>query len=107
MTEKQARIDALNQRYEYEDESGTIGQGHWSEMGDGSGRTSFLVLPANGRLPPKTEEGQRRSDLMRSSWRTKQSFQSYTDFDSWDPCITRGLPTSMFPGMYNNGIRIF
>jgi hypothetical protein len=28
------------------------------------------------------------------------------DFDSWDRCITRGLPVSMLPRNYNNGIRI-
>jgi hypothetical protein len=104
---KIARLDAANARYENEDQSDTMGMGHWSEMGEANRRTSFLVLPTNGRLPPKTEEGQRRADLMRSSWREGQSFRSYTDFDSWDRCITRGLPTSMFPGMYNNGIRIF
>jgi len=104
---KQGRIDALNARYENEDKSGSMGQGHWTEMGEGSRRTSFLTVPSNGRMPAKTAEGQRQADLMRSSWRNGQRFQSYTDFDSWDRCITRGLPTSMFPGMYNNGIRIF
>jgi hypothetical protein len=44
---------------------------------------------------------------MRSTWRRGQSFDWVTDFDSWDRCITRGLPASMFPFMYNNGIRIF
>jgi hypothetical protein len=28
------------------------------------------------------------------------------DFDAWDRCITRGLPASMLPFNYNNGIRI-
>lgn len=105
--EKQGQIDALNARYENEDESGSMGQGHWTEMGEGSRRTSFLTVPANGRMPAKTPQGQINADAMRSSWRNGQRFQSWTDFDSWDRCITRGLPTSMFPGMYNNGIRIF
>jgi len=30
-----------------------------------------------------------------------------TDFDNWDRCITRALPASMMPMMYNNGLRIF
>jgi hypothetical protein len=30
-----------------------------------------------------------------------------TDFDTWDRCITRGFPTSMFPNRYNNGIRVW
>lgn len=104
---KSERLADMRGRYEEEDASDTIGMGHWAEMGDANRRTSFLVLPANGRLPAKTEQGQRNADAMRSSWRNGQSFRSWTDFDSWDRCITRGLPTSMFPGMYNNGIRIF
>tara|TARA_A100001391_G_scaffold119169_4_gene81052 strand:- start:55322 stop:57244 length:1923 start_codon:yes stop_codon:yes gene_type:complete len=104
---KVERLQTLRDRYDAEDEGGTMGQGHWTEMGDANRRTSFLTVPENGRVPPKTEVGQRNADAMRSSWRTGQSFASWTDFDSWDRCITRGLPTSMFPGMYNNGIRIF
>ena len=33
-------------------------------------------------------------------------FEKPTDFDTWDRCITRGLPPSMFPFNYNNGIEI-
>ena len=33
-------------------------------------------------------------------------FDKPTDFDTWDRCITRGLPPSMFPFNYNNGIEI-
>lgn len=104
---KTERLAGLRARYEDEDSADTMGMGHWAEMGESNRRTSFLVLPENGRLPPKTEQGQRNADAMRSSWRNGQRFQSPLDFDSWDRCITRGLPTSMFPGMYNNGIRIF
>jgi hypothetical protein len=104
---RQQRIDALAARYENEESSDSIGQGHWVEMGDGSPRTSLLVLPQNGRLPPMTEEGQRLSAAMRSSWRTGQDYDTWTDFDSWDRCITRGVPASMMPMMYNNGLRIF
>jgi hypothetical protein len=104
---QQATVSALEQRYANEDESGTMGIGHWAEMGNASRRTSFIVSPADGRLPERTETGQRRSSEMRSSWRQGQPFDWVTDFDSWDRCITRGLPASMFPFMYNNGIRIF
>lgn len=105
--ERNSRIENLAERYENEDSSNSIGQGHWVEMGEASRRTSLIVEPANGRLPEMTAEGKRRSDLMRSSWRRGQSFDLWTDFDSWDRCITRGLPASMMPMMYNNGIRIF
>lgn len=105
--ERRARIDQLSGRYANEDSRDSIGQGHWVEMGEPSHRTSLLVQPSNGRLPAMTEEGKRRAAQMRSSWRRDQAFDSWTDFDSWDRCITRGLPASMMPMMYNNGIRIF
>lgn len=105
--ERRGRVEGLAQRYESEDSRDAIGQGHWVEMGEPSRRTSLLVQPANGRLPEMTEEGRRRSASMRSSWRRGQEFDNWTDFDSWDRCITRGLPASMMPMMYNNGIRIF
>ncbi|AKH41800.1 hypothetical protein FHS61_002291 [Altererythrobacter atlanticus] len=107
LAERQARIDRLAGRYEAEDSEDKIGQGHWVEMGVVNRRTSLLVEPANGRLPEMTEEGKRRSAEMRSSWRREQDFDWLTDFDSWDRCITRGLPASMMPMMYNNGLRIF
>jgi hypothetical protein len=44
---------------------------------------------------------------MRSSYRPNQDFDWTTDFDSWDRCITRGLPASMFTINYNNGIRLW
>ena len=102
-----AKVTALGARYDKETEGNKLGQGHWVEMGVPSRRTSLLVSPANGRLPEMTAEGKRRSALMRSSWRKGQTFDSYTDFDSWDRCITRGMPASMLPMQYNNGIRIF
>jgi len=104
---KQQQVAALNQRYNNEDKTDHIGIGHWAETGDPSRRTSYIIDPPNGRLPAYTEEGKARSAAMRSTWRRVQTFDWVTDFDSWDRCITRGLPASMFPFMYNNGMRIF
>ena len=28
------------------------------------------------------------------------------DFDTWDRCVTRGFPASMFPFRYNNGVQV-
>ena len=94
-------------QYDKEDDEDSMGMGHWVEPGDANRRTSFLVAPANGRLPEMTAEGKRRSALMRSSYRQDQTFDWVTDFDSWDRCITRGLPASMFTINYNNGIRLW
>ena len=101
------QLSATAERYQQEEKAGKMGMGHWVEAGAPNRRTSFLVDPPNGRLPDKTEEGKRRSAQMRSSYRPGQTFDSPTDFDSWDRCITRGMPASMFPFNYNSGIRIF
>jgi hypothetical protein len=72
-------------------------------------QTSLIVDPPNGRLPEMTAEGKRLSALMKSSWALPgetQTWDSYLDFDTWDRCITRGMPASMFPFRYNNGVEI-
>jgi hypothetical protein len=105
--EAMKRQDALRARYDNDDKDGKIGRGHWDEAGEATRQTSLIVAPANGRLPAMTDEGKRRSALMRSSWRRNQTYDTPTDFDSWDRCITRGLPASMLPMHYNNGIRVW
>jgi hypothetical protein len=73
-------------------------------------QTSLIVDPPNGKLPELTTEGKRLSDEMRSSWAKTPNevltFDSEKDFDTWDRCITRGMPASMFPFRYNNGMQI-
>jgi hypothetical protein len=104
--EKEGRLATQAARYDTEDAANKIGMGHWAETGDPNRLTSLIVSPANGRIPPLTEEGQREADAMRSSWHDI-TWDWVTDFDSWDRCITRGMPASMFPFMYNNGVEIF
>jgi hypothetical protein len=72
-------------------------------------QTSLIMDPPDGKLPEMTPEGKRLSSMMKSSWALpgeKLVFNSAADFDSWDRCITRGLPASMFPFRYNNGLQI-
>lgn len=92
--------------YDREDEEGTIGSGHWFEWGQPLRQTSLIMEPADGRIPPLTEEGERMSAAMRSSWNVIQ-FDRIADFNTLDRCISRGLPSSMTPFPYNNGIRVF
>lgn len=92
--------------YDREDEEGTIGSGHWFEWGRPLRQTSLIMEPANGRIPPLTDEGERMSAAMRSSWNVLQ-FDRIADFNSLDRCISRGLPSSMTPFPYNNGIQVF
>lgn len=105
--ERDQAVAVLAQRYQSEESKGTMGIGHWAEVASANRRTSWIISPANGRLPAYTDEGKRLSGAMRSTWRAGQTFDWTNDFDSWDRCITRGLPASMFPFMYNNGMRIF
>jgi len=100
-------VEQLEQRYQNEDSTDTMGIGHWAEVAAANRRTSWITSPADGQLPAYTAEGQRLSDAMRSTWAQGQPFDWVDDFDSWDRCISRGLPASMFPFMYNNGMRIF
>ena len=82
-----------------------MGIGHWAEMGEPNRLTSLIMEPANGRVPPLTAEGERRSATMTSSW-SDIPFDKVADFNALDRCITRGMPASMFPFMYNSGIEI-
>jgi hypothetical protein len=73
-------------------------------------QTTLIVDPPNGLLPPLTPEGKRRALEMRSGWSLPGESPAYdwvTDFDSWDRCITRGMPSSMMPYRYNGGFRIW
>jgi hypothetical protein len=103
--ERVERLRGLNARYDEEIAANKMGQGHWAEMGEPNRLTSLIMEPANGRVPPLTLEGERRSATMTSSW-SKIPFDKVADFNALDRCITRGLPASMFPFMYNSGIEI-
>jgi hypothetical protein len=72
-------------------------------------QTSLIIDPPNGLLPALTPEGKRRALTMRSGWTLpgeNATYDSPQDFDSWDRCITRGMPSSMMPYRYNGGFRI-
>jgi hypothetical protein len=103
--ERVERLRGLNARYDQEIAANKMGIGHWAEMGEPNRLTSLITEPANGRVPPLTAEGERRSATMTSSW-SDIPFDNVADFNALDRCITRGLPASMFPFMYNSGIEI-
>jgi hypothetical protein len=73
-------------------------------------QTTLIVDPPSGLLPDLTPEGKRRALQMRSGWSLPGESPAYdwtTDFDSWDRCTTRGMPSSMMPYRYNGGFRIW
>jgi hypothetical protein len=78
-----------------------------ADAGAATRQTSLMVDPPNGRFPALTPRGKELYDQMRGSYKPGQTvFDTPDDFDTWDRCITRGLPVSMLPRNYNNGIRI-
>jgi hypothetical protein len=78
-----------------------------ADDGQAQRMTSLLIDPPDGRFPELTELGKALQDKMGSSYKPNQTvFDSIADFDHWDRCITRGLPVSMLPRNYNNGIQI-
>ena len=111
LTEEQyaARVEQQAERagaYDREDQEDRIGGGHWFEWNAPPLRqTSLIVEPANGRIPPMTEKGAALAVAMKSSW-TEEVFTDIGDFNPLDRRITRGLPASMIPFPYNNGLQI-
>ena len=105
LAERTERLRGLNARYDEEIANNKMGIGHWAEMGQPNRLTSLIVEPANGRVPPLTAAGEAKSATMTSSW-SSIPFDRVSDFNPLDRCITRGLPASMFPFMYNSGIEI-
>ena len=68
-------------------------------------RTSLIVDPPNGRMPPLTEQGQRRRDE-RAAYRREHPADSWEDRGLNDRCMfTTGLP--MVPSAYNNNVHVF
>ncbi len=96
------------ERYTVENEKNEIGMGHWAESTlrvEAARLTSLISYPPNGRIPALTPYGEELSKQFHSDDLGKV-FDSPQDFDAWDRCITRGLPSSMLPYNYNNGIQI-
>ena len=63
----------------------------WLVDRDFDDRTSLIVDPPNGRVPPLTDAAQARTDAARA-YRRDHPADTYTDRDSTDRCITWGVP---------------
>jgi hypothetical protein len=78
---------------------------YWYDRGKSIGRTSLIVDPPDGRLPPLTPEGRRR----RAAAATAQAGHEYDSFENrplQERClIYHGVPP--LPSGYNNTYEIF
>jgi hypothetical protein len=73
-------------------------------------QTTLIFDPPNGQLPALTAEGKRRALEMGSSWALPAEdpiYEGPLDFDYWDNCRSRGMPSSMMPYRYNGGFKIW
>lgn len=69
-------------------------------------RTSLIIDPPNGRLPPLAPEGQKKAQARAEDRRRRGAdpADSWTDRNLAERCLTRGAPK--IPGGYNNNFQI-
>jgi len=86
---------------------------YWDERGKPNLRTSLIMDPADGRIPPLTPEAQKAASARAAARNARpcaKSFggchDSWEDESLWDRCITRGTVGSMVPNTYNEGNQI-
>jgi len=68
-------------------------------------RTSLLVFPEGGRLPPLTPEAQKLA-AQQVEHRKVSPADTPEDRGPYERCITRALPGAMMPGFYNHNYQI-
>ena len=77
----------------------------WWDRGASIGRTSLIVDPKDGRLPPLTAEGQKLLDARAAARQTRGAFDSWVDRPLQERCILyHGVPP-LLTG-YNNNYEI-
>ena len=82
---------------------------HWLERGKVSRRTSIVIDPPDGRLPPTAPGVQpagRRGGA--GPFGATPVYTGPQDLGMWERCITRGgsVPEAIFPAVYNANVRI-
>ena len=77
------------------------------------GRTSLIVDPPTGIIPPLTPAAQKRAEARAEKRRSSSPTgswdgptDSWEDRNLWERCITRGMPGSMLPRSYNANYQI-
>lgn len=70
-------------------------------------RTSLVIDPPDGKVPPLTPEAERRQKALAEARKLRGPADNPEDRNLWEQCITRGVPTVMLPQPYNNNYQIF
>ena len=99
-----ARVDVLSGRVE----GANAPIPHWREYNTTSRRTSLIVEPADGRLPPRASQARPVPVQRCGSLQRGEPCDSYEDYGLGVRCIVHGggLPDAMFPAVYNANMRI-
>jgi len=99
-----ARVDVLSGKVE----GANAPIPHWREYNTTSRRTSLIVDPPDGRLPPRTAQAKPPSVQRCGSLQRGEPCDSYEDYGLGVRCIVHGggLPDAMFPAVYNANLRI-
>jgi hypothetical protein len=109
---------SLERAEEFEARFGTVGGAvspppHWLERSRSVSRVaSYVIEPADGRIPPLTPEAQKAAQerQQRQAARRKQlngiEAEWTTDRSNYDRCISTGILNSITPKIYNSGSRI-
>jgi hypothetical protein len=88
---------------------------HWLERGKVSRRTSLVIDPPDGRLPPLAQQrptaGRGRAGgggtfAGLGAFGGTAIFNGPEDLSLWERCISRGVPGVIFPTVYNANVRI-
>ncbi len=69
-------------------------------------RTSLIVDPPDGKIPPQTSDAKERAAARRVAARSHGPADSYENRSLFERCLTRGVPDGMLPGPYNNNMQL-
>ena len=77
----------------------------WRERGTLGKRTSLIVDPPDGKLPPVTQEEQKTQRQLAAAGKTNPA-DGPESRNLFERCITRGLPGAMMGDFYNHNYHI-
>jgi hypothetical protein len=81
---------------------------HWREYNTTSRRTSLVIDPPDGRLPPRVAQARPMPVQRCGSLQRGEPCDTYEDYGLGVRCIVHGggFPDAMFPAVYNANMRI-
>src|SRR5262245_45946729 len=81
---------------------------HWREYNTTSRRTSLVIDPPDGRLPPRTAQARPLVPQRCGSLLGGEPCDSYEEYGLGVRCIVHGggFPDAMFPAVYNANMRV-